>query len=200
MRRMILVAAFASALVLTPSGVLAQEHKSGESGASGESGGLKVWEWANFIILAAGLGYVIGKNAGPAFDARGRRIRKDMVEAEEAKKEADARAGSVESRLANLASEIAALRDEAKREEEAENTRYARQIAAEIAKIQAQAEQEIAAAGKAAKMDLKCYAAEIALRLAEQKIRARMTPETEDRLVQGFVKNLESPGSEARPS
>jgi F-type H+-transporting ATPase subunit b len=180
-------------LLAAPVALRAQEKKS-----AGESGGLKTWEWANFILLAAGLGYVIGKNAGPAFDARGRRIRKEMVEAEEAKKEADARAAAVEKRLANLGDEIAALRAEAQREEEAENARYARHTAAEIAKIRAHAEQEIAAAGKAASSELKRYAADLALGLAEKKLRARMTPETEDRLVRGFVKNLDSTSSTAQ--
>lgn len=192
MRRAILWLALILSLVTAPSVLRAEEAKSHD-----DESGLKTWEWANFILLAAGLGYVIGKNAGPAFAARGRRIRKEMVEAEEAKKEADARAAAVEKRLANLGNEIAALRAEAQREEEAENARYARHTAAEIAKIQAHAEQEIAAAGKAARNDLKRYAAELALRLAEQKLRARMTPDTEDQLVRGFVKNLDSPSSGA---
>ncbi|HKE25672.1 MAG TPA: ATP synthase F0 subunit B [Bryobacteraceae bacterium] len=193
MRRTILWLVLAMSLLAAPVALRAEEKKS-----EGESSGLKTWEWANFILLAAGLGYVIGKNAGPAFDARGRRIRKEMVEAEEAKKEADARALAVEKRLANLGDEIAALRAEAQREEEAENARYARHTAAEIAKIRARAEQEIAAAGKAARSELKRYAAELALGLAEKKLRARMTPETEDRLVRGFVKNLDSTSSTAQ--
>ena len=197
MRRLLMWTVLALSLLLAPAGMRAEEKG---SQAAGEGSGLKVWEWANFVLLAAGLGYVIGKNAGPAFDARGRRIRKEMVEAEEAKKEADARAAAVELRLANLGAEIAALRAEAQREEEAENTRYSRHIAAEIAKIQSHAEQEIAAAGKAARMELKRYAAEVALGLAERKIRERMNPETEDRLVLGFVKNLEGPSSGAHAS
>jgi F0F1-type ATP synthase membrane subunit b/b' len=68
----------------------------------------------------------------------------------------------------------------------------AQQTEAEIAKIQAHAEQEIASAGKAARMSLKRYAADLAVSLAEQKVRARMTPDTEDALVQGFVRNLRS--------
>ena len=39
-------------------------------------------------------------------------------------------------------------------------------------------------------MDLQRYTAELAVGLAEQKVRARMTPATEDSLVQGFVRNL----------
>lgn len=166
-----------------------------EPGSANSEGALKTWEWINFILLAGGLGYFIGKNAGPAFEARGRRIRKDIVEAEEAKKEADGRAAAVERRLARLSEEIAELRAEARREEEAEHARYERQIAAEVAKIEAHAEQEVAAAGKAARMELKRYAAELALGLAEQKLRDGMTPETEDRMVRGFVKKIDSPSA-----
>ena len=75
-------------------------------------------------------------------------------------------------------------------EAKAETERLQQQTEAEIAKIQAHAEQEIASAGKAARMALKRYSAELAMALAEQKVRARMTPDTEDALVQGFVRNL----------
>jgi F0F1-type ATP synthase membrane subunit b/b' len=39
-------------------------------------------------------------------------------------------------------------------------------------------------------MELKRYAAGLAVELAEQKVRARMTPDAQDSLVQGFVRNL----------
>jgi hypothetical protein len=42
-------------------------------------------------------------------------------------------------------------------------------------------------------MELKRYSAELAIQLAEQKIRARMTPETQDELVRGFVDDLAHP-------
>lgn len=170
-------------LLALPLASLAQE--------GGESGGMKFWEWANFIVLAGGLGYIIGKYAGPAFDARSRKIRQEIIEAREMKEEADARAASVERRLANLEAEIAALRAEAHQEERVELSRYGQQTAAEIAKIQARAEEELAAAGKAARMELKGHAAKLALDLAEAKLRARMTPEAEDALLGGFVRHLD---------
>ena len=40
-------------------------------------------------------------------------------------------------------------------------------------------------------MELKRHAARLALDLAEAKLRARMTPETEDALLGGFVRNLD---------
>jgi F-type H+-transporting ATPase subunit b len=113
-----------------------------------------------------------------------------MVEAGAARRDAEARAAEVHRRLANLESEIAALRAEAQQEAEAEAQRLAQQSAAEAAKIQAHAEQEIAAAGKAARMELRRYSASLAIGLAEHKIRARITPDTEDDLVRSFVNDL----------
>jgi F0F1-type ATP synthase membrane subunit b/b' len=141
-------------------------------------------------VLAGGLGYLIGKHSGPFFAARSMKIRKDMIDAGNARTEAETRAAEVERRLANLEAEIAALRAGSQKEEQAETGRFGRHTAAEIAKTQAQAEQEIAAAGKAARLELKRYCAELAVGLAEQKIRARMTPDTQDALVRGFVRDL----------
>ena len=158
--------------------------------ADQEGGGLQIWKWANFVVLAGGLGYLIGKKGGPFFAARSQKIRQDIVAAGEARSQAEARAADVDRRLANIEAEIAALRAASGTEEEAEAGRFGRHTAAEIAKTQAQAEQEIAAAGKAARLELKRYCAELSVGLAEQKIRARMTPDTQDALVRGFVRDL----------
>jgi F-type H+-transporting ATPase subunit b len=175
----------------------ATEAKEGEHGGAseghakeGEEGNMEPWKWANFLVLAGGFGYLIGKNAGPFFDGRTAQIRKDMVEAAAARQDAEARAAEVQRRLDNLETEIAALRAEANRQGEAEAQRLTQQTAAEVAKIQAHAEQEIVAAGKAARLELKRYSAGLAIGLAEQKIRARITSSTEDDLVRSFVDNL----------
>jgi F0F1-type ATP synthase membrane subunit b/b' len=47
---------------------------------------------------------------------------------------------------------------------------------------------------------LKRHAAELAVALAERLIRARMTPAAEDELVREFVRGLDRPSSEARPT
>ena len=172
------------------------EHAS-ESPAEGEHGKLEMWKWANFVVLAAGLGYLIGKNAGPFFASRSQQIKKDMLESQEARREAEARAAEVDRRMAALEGEIAALRAESQREADSETQRLARHTADEIAKIQAHAEQEIVSAGKAARMELKRYSAELAVRLAEDRIRSRMTPQTQEALIRGFVRDLEPPGAAA---
>jgi F-type H+-transporting ATPase subunit b len=161
-----------------------------EASGEGEHGNLQIWKWANFLVLAGGLGYLIGKHAGPFFAARSTKIRKDMSEAGQQLKDAEAHAAAMERRLAGLESEIAALRDGSHNQAQAETARIQQDTTVEMAKIQAHAEQEIAAAGKAARMELKRYAAELAVGLAEQKIRARMTPDEQDALARGFVRDL----------
>ena len=147
-------------------------------------------KWVNFLLLAGVLGYMIGKNAPAFFAARSSSIRKDLDESERMRKDAEARAAAVEARLADLGNEIAALRGRSQAQAQAENERMSRHTAAEIARIQAHAEQEIASAGKAARMELKRYCAQLAVDLAEKKIRDRMTPETQNTLVRSFVRDL----------
>ena len=197
MRRLAVVTV-ALGLAFAGSTVLAQEHEGAEkkSGAEKEESFAEKHElelkWANFLLLAGLLGYTLGKNAGPFFATRSAGIRRDMDESLRQRKEAEAKAAEVDRRLANLEKDIAALRGQSETEAKVETERMAQQTEAEIVKIQAHAEQEIASAGKAARMALKRYAAELAVGLAEQKVRARMTPDTEDALVQGFVRNLKS--------
>jgi F0F1-type ATP synthase membrane subunit b/b' len=193
MKRLLASLLLTAGLIAFVPAVFAQEHEgSGKSSESkeGEEGKLVFWKWANFVVLAGGVGFLAVKNGGPFFAARAKDIRKGIVEAGELRKEAEERATAVEHRLANLETEIAALREESAKEANSETQRLAEETAADIAKIQEQAEQEISAAGKAARMELKRYSAALAVRLAEDKIRARMTPAAEDALVEGFVRDI----------
>ena len=153
--------------------------------------------WVNFAILVGGLTYLFRKYGSPFLATRSEKISQDIVEAARVRKDAEARSAEVDRRLANLQSDLAALRVESQKELEAQRRHATERSAAELVKIQARAEQEIAAAGKLARLELKRYSAELALALAAQKIQARMTPDTQDALVRGFVKDLDQPESRA---
>jgi F-type H+-transporting ATPase subunit b len=195
MRRLAILTV-ALGLTFTGSALFAQEHEGGEkkAGVEKEESFAEKYElelkWANFLLLAGLLGYFIGKNAGPFFEGRSSGIRLDMEESLRQRREAEAKAADVDRRLANLEKDIAALRAQSEAEAKVETELLAQQTEAEFGKIQAHAQQEIETAGKAARLALQRYSAELAMQLAEQKVRARMTPDTEDSLVQGFVRNL----------
>lgn len=148
------------------------------------------WGWANFLLLAGGLGYLVKKNAGPYFAQRSLEIRKGMADADAARSASDAKVAEVDRRLANLHSEIEALRTGAQQEAVADAERVRREAAAEMVKIQSHVAEEIASAAKSATLELRRYSADLALALAEQKIAARLSPETQDRLVKTFVATM----------
>lgn len=148
------------------------------------------WKWANFAILAAGIGYLWVKQAAPFFAARSIEIRHGIEEAEKLRAEADARAAAMDARLASLHTEVESLRQASREEAAQEDGRIREQLERELAKIQANADHEIASALKAAQSELKRYSAQLAVTLAGQKLRERMTPATEEALVGNFVTEL----------
>jgi F-type H+-transporting ATPase subunit b len=160
------------------------------------------WEmillWVNFAILVAGLVYLFNKYGAPYLSERSQKISQDIVEAARIRKEADARSAEVDRRLANMEADLTAMRAESHEELKSQRRQAAERSAAEMAKIQAHADQEIAAAGKLARLELKRYSAELALTLAAQKIQARMTPDTQDKLVQRFLEEIDHPAARAQ--
>lgn len=149
------------------------------------------WKLANFVLLAGGLGYLIYKKGGAFFRARSEQIREGIAEAAKFKEEAQARYAQIEQRLAGLTAEIEHLRKTAREESGAEGERVRLETERNLKKIQAQAEQEIASAFKAARQELRAHSAELAIRLAEQSIRGRITAEIEDQLVASTIAELE---------
>ena len=148
------------------------------------------WKWANFLILAAGLGYLINKNVPPLFRKESEEIQKALAESAKIKEEAAAYATSVEARLANLQSEIQKLRENAHSEMTAESDRIRRETEHHVQRIKDQSAQEIELMTRAAKAELRKYAAELAIGLAEERIRFRMNPETQAQLADGFLQDL----------
>jgi len=186
------LAGFVFSALLTAVPVLAQETAQEKSAESHEEGNLEVWKWANFAILAAVLGWLIAKNAGPMLAARSAEIREGLAAGERAKAEADARAAAVDARLAGLEKTISGLQAEAAQEREREAARIRQETQNELARMKRNAEMEIESATKLARLEVQRHAATLALDLAEQKVRARMSPASEKILLDRFVSELSS--------
>jgi F-type H+-transporting ATPase subunit b len=163
-------------------------EQTGNSGA--EKPGLLIWQWVNFAILVGVLGWLASKQGGPFFVARARGISEGLAAGEKSKNEAAARARSVDERLANLKNEIAEIRARAREEREREADRIRRDTTADIARIRTHAEQELESAGKQARLDVQRFAAKLAIDLAEQKIRSRMSSEAQGALLDHFLRDL----------
>jgi F0F1-type ATP synthase membrane subunit b/b' len=188
--------------VLAAAPAFAQEgggQEAAEKTKSGLSPNLEsILLWVNFAVLVGGLGYLARKYGDPFLASRSQKISQDIVDADRVRKDAEARSAEVDRRLASLEADLAAMRAESQLEIEAQQRHVAERSAAEMTKISVHAQQESEAAGKLARLDLKRYSAELALTLAGQKIQARMTPDTQDALVRGFVKELYHPPASAQ--
>ncbi len=156
-----------------------------------ESDRLLPWKVANFALLAGGLGYVIYKKGGPFFAARTESIRRGLDDAARASREAQERYAEMERRLAGLGAEIEKMKTKTLDEAGAEAERMRAESERALQKIREQTEQEIAAGGKAARQELRAYAADLAVSLAERRIRERLTPDSESALLGAMLKDLE---------
>jgi F-type H+-transporting ATPase subunit b len=168
------------------------EHKSGEASGSEEKPGMELWKWANFAILAGILGWLISKNMGPMLVARTKQIQEGLAAGERAKADADARAAAVSAKLSGLGQAVAVMQADAKADREREGARIQRETAAELTRIQQNAAFEVESASKLARIAVQRQAAKLAIELAEQKVRARMTPDVQAALLQNFVGDLGS--------
>ena len=142
----------------------------------------------NFVVIAAIIGWAAGKALPGMFRARTAAIQKAMQEAQKASEEAQRRLGEIESRLLKLDVEIAAMRDTAEKEGVAEEARIKAAAEEDARKIVATAEQEIAAAAKAARRELTAHAADLAVGLAQKQIRVDVA--TDQGLVRSFSGQL----------
>ena len=151
---------------------------------------VELLHWTNFLVLFGLLGWLLRRPIADFFAARSRAIQEGLESGRRAGEEAAQRAQEIERRLAGLESEIAKLRAAISHEGQAEFERLRRAAQAETEKVFASAEQEIRALARAARGDLKSYVAVLAVELAEQRIRARMTPQKQAELVRVYAGDL----------
>lgn len=142
----------------------------------------------NFLIIAVLIGWALKKNLPSMFRSRTEMIRKSMDEARIASEDANKRLGQIESRLSKLDTEIAEIRREAEANASAEEVRIRAAAEEDRKTIIETTEQEIAAATRAARRELKAYTADLAVSLAERRI--NVDQKTDEALVNNFVGQL----------
>ncbi|WP_260177589.1 ATP synthase F0 subunit B [Tunturibacter empetritectus] len=143
---------------------------------------------ANFVVLAALVGWFLAKTLPKTFRNRNTSIQKQLVDARTATEDANARLSSVEDRLSKLDGQIAAMRSQSEKDSALDEQRIAASVEEEKQKILAAAEQEITAATALAQRQIQQYAAELAIEQAARKL--VVTAETDRLLVQSFAQRL----------
>jgi F-type H+-transporting ATPase subunit b len=176
-----------SALLVFAAGARAAEEGSANS-AAGATG---IFKWINFAIVAGALIWVFIKVLPPTFRSNADKISSAISKAQATKAEADRKLRDAEQRLAHLEEEVRGLREQAQRDAAAEAERIRALAKSDAEKVAVSAQAEIAAAERAARIELKTLAAKLAVDGAEALLAKQLTPQTQDALIAGFVKSLQ---------
>jgi len=150
-----------------------------------------VFRWLNFAIVAGIILYFFVKVAAPHFRSRSEEIARKIAEGARAREAADLQRAAAQQKLAGLGDEVARLRADAKRSGEAEAQRLRALARAEAEMIAKAAQEEIAAAQRAARLEMKALAARLAIERAESLLQQQITPAEQATLFEAFVGDLQ---------
>jgi len=181
---------FASAFVVLLFAAMST-HAAEEGGKAATEHANEIFKWINFAIVAGLIAWVFLKLTPPFFRKNAETISSAITKATAAKAEADRQLREAEEKLARLEQEVAQLRATAQREMTVEAERLRAITQSDIQKIGLAAKAEIEAAERAARLELKVVAANLAVDGAESLLAKQLTPQAQESLVAAFVKNLE---------
>jgi F-type H+-transporting ATPase subunit b len=166
-------------------------HAAEESGNATAERANEIFKWINFAIVAGLIAWVFLKLTPPFFRKNAETISSAITKATAAKAEAERQLREAEEKLARLQQEVAQLRATAQREAAAEAERLRAVTQSDVQKVGLAAKAEIEAAERAARLELKVTAANLAVDGAESLLAKQLTPQAQESLVTSFVKSLE---------
>lgn len=155
--------------------------------------GLELWKFVNlgvFIIGALYLHRRFGRPISEALRARGEGIKLELQRAREEKEQALAKLAEVEAKIQRMDGEVSSIREQAKLEAEAERERIKIATEAEMTKLRQQAQREIESSAKAAVQELREFAAQQSVALAEESIKRDLRSEDDGRIIGLNVEQL----------
>jgi len=181
----ILFACCLLAVLLVPVLALAEEAEHGTSIMDW------VWKLLNFGILVGVLGYYLAKPIKEHLKQRRELIEKSIKESQEAKALAAKALAEVEERLKLKDKEVADIISAAIESGQREKARLIEEGEKLKVKIVEQAKTNIDFEVKKAKQVIQAEAVEASIKLAEEKIKSRMTPQEQERLLKESIKLIE---------
>jgi F-type H+-transporting ATPase subunit b len=144
----------------------------------------------NFAILAGVLVYFLKSPLATYLVSRGTQIRKDLVTAAEMRASATAHLAEIEQKMKALPAELDSLKRQGAEDVKAEQARMTHAAAAERQRLIEQMRREIDMRLRVARRDLTAHAAELAVSVAEERIKRTITPDDQVRLVDRYTAQL----------
>lgn len=149
------------------------------------------WKIINLSIFLAVMFFLVRKPFSQAMLDRRSSIQSELKRAKAEKEEAENKLRELQARFDRLQEETDQIRANAEKEAQAEYARLVKQTEEEAERLRTIASREIEGATKIAKLELKKFAAEKAVEIAETIIRKELKDTDNARLVDDFAKELE---------
>jgi F-type H+-transporting ATPase subunit b len=162
-----------------------------EAGSAPQQSAENLFKWINFALVAGVIVWLSIKKGPGFFGRRADVISSDIQKSTEAKKQAEQQLQDAETKLQNLEKEVADLRTTAQRESVAEAERIRNLTVTDAKKIDDAGKAEVDAAERAARLELKAFAANLAINGAESLLLKQLTPAAQEALINNFVKTLD---------
>jgi len=162
--------------------------------ASGETHGPEWTKYgihaANLIILFLVIWLSAGKMIKGAVANRSQRIKMHLEDSNEMRKKAQENYDDLSARLSHMEKEVDNLRAEAVASAEKEAVLIAKQTDADIQRIEEAASLTIQNETEKARRALRKEAVDLALKIAEEKLKADMSAKEQEALAQDFIGSL----------
>jgi len=149
--------------------------------------GFELWKFLNLAIFITALSYLLKKPVGGVFKEKREVIRAELIRAEEEKQAALSDLTSIEAKLVGTDQEKDAIMKAAREEIDVEKKRLAGQGEFEAKKLAVQADGEVTRLGQVARLQLRRFAVDESLRMAEEKLRSQVDLRTDTKLVKSGI-------------
>jgi F-type H+-transporting ATPase subunit b len=162
-----------------------------EEGAKSAGSANFLGKCINFVILFGGLAFLLNKPVRRFLSLKSEEKKRSLKEAEEGKLSAEEKRRTTEQRLGGLQAEAEGILEEAKSAGLKEKSKIGILAGQEVERIKRFTQQEIEAQVKSGVHELKEYAAELAARLAEERLKKDLTEEEHSRLIDRSIDRLQ---------
>jgi F-type H+-transporting ATPase subunit b len=151
---------------------------------------LSIGRLFNILLVVGVLIWIARKPLSNFFARMSDSIREQLAEAQKARADAEARLAEVQSRMSRLDDELKEIANTAEKEAQDEYKKMLAQAEQDAEKIVERSRQEIEGMTRTAQHELRFHAAELSVRLAEEKIQNEISDADHERLMNRFVSKL----------
>ncbi len=155
-----------------------------------EGGSIFLGQLINFVVLFGTLAYFLWKPLNNYLKGKSEEVAETLKQSEDLKADSLSKLEQMRIRFRQLEEEIESMKQVAEREALLERERIREEASRESERLKRMAREEIDMLTKVSLRDLKAYAIDLGVALAEKRMKEKLTPELHRKLIYKAIENL----------